>query len=285
MLAEHGCSKLGGYPSDRGSRLVVEDNKRRGQRISNNAAAHQSAQASNVAISPETLVVIPAWDEVNDIGEVVRRVKAQGLDVLVVDDHSTDNTAEVAADAGARVIRLAIHVGAWAAMQTGIRVALRDGYQYTLTLDGDGQHHPEDIPLLMAGYTQSETPVNVVIGACVARGNLRRRMAWRLLRVLSGVQVNDMTSGFRLYDFAAMTVLGSAECSLLEYQDVGVMLHLHRRGLKAREVEVEMGPRQTGHSRIFNTWRMVGRYLIYSLLLTLTRRQYGRSSVNTGAAT
>lgn len=244
------------------------------------ANANQSTPATDAAMSSQTLVVIPAWDEGNDISDVVHRVKSQGFDVLVVDDHSSDNTAQMAAEAGARVVRLAFHAGAWAAMQTGIRVALRDGYRYALTLDGDGQHRPEDIPLLLREYSEANTPVNVVIGACLARGNLRRRLAWSLLRTLSGAQVGDMTSGFRLYDHAAMSVLRGADCSLLEYQDVGVIMHLHRHGLVLREVEVQMSPRMTGHSRIFSTWRMVGHYLIYSLLLSLTRRHYGRSLVN-----
>lgn len=233
-----------------------------------------NAMSQFETLRSQALVVIPAWDEAADIASVVQRVKALGLAVLVVDDYSSDDTAAVARRAGARVIRLAFHAGSWAAMQTGIRVALREGYQYTITLDGDGQHHPEVIPSLFAELTSSST--DVVIGACVSRGNLRRRLVWRLLRVLSGIRVADMTSGFRLYNREAMRVLGSSACSLLEYQDVGVLLHLHLRGLTMAEVDVPMAERVSGHSRIFRTWRMVGHYLIYSLLLVLTQRQYGR---------
>jgi len=242
--------------------------------------AHQKAPDNVGATLPKTLVVIPAWNEGSAVGDVVRRVKSQGYPVLVIDDHSSDNTAEVASEAGARVIRLAFHAGAWPAMQTGIRAALRDGYDYALTLDGDGQHRPEDIPKLVALYADSNAPFNVVIGACVSRGNRRRRLTWWLLRTLSSVEVEDMTSGFRIYDRSAIAVLAKGEYSLLEYQDVGVLMHLRRQGLTLGEVEVEMNPRMTGHSRIFNTWRMVGHYLIYSVLLVVTQRRYRRSSVD-----
>ena len=241
------------------------------------------AQASVRSDSPgpeNTLVVIPAWDEAADIGLVVERVKAQGFEVLVVDDHSSDDTAEMAAAAGARVIRLAFHAGSWAAMQTGLRVALKEGFRFTVTIDGDGQHHPEDIPLLLHCHAEANRPLHVVIGACVRRANRRRRVVWKVLRVLSGIKVVDLTSGFRLYDHAAMALLGSSACSLIEYQDIGVLLNLHRHGFHMQEVDVQMGPRLTGHSRIFNTWRVVGHYLIYSLLLTLTRRRYGRSEID-----
>lgn len=248
--------------------------------IAKHAGANRPVAVSGGDMLSKALVVIPAWNEGSAISDVVRRVKSQGYPVLVVDDHSSDNTAEAAAQAGARVIRFAFHAGAWPAMQTGIRAALRDGYDYALTLDGDGQHRPEDIPRLMAGYTESKAPINVVIGACVARGNRRRRLTWWLLRILSGVEVEDMTSGFRVYDRLAIAVLASGECSLLEYQDVGVLMHLRRHGLVLSEVEVEMNPRMTGHSRIFNTWRMVGHYLIYSVLLIVTQRRYRRSSVS-----
>ena len=225
----------------------------------------------------ETVAVIPARDEAADIGVIVRRVRALGLDVIVVDDFSSDRTGAVAREAGARVLRLPFHAGSWTAMQTGIRAALDAGYRWTVTLDGDGQHDPEDIPRLLAHIETDTVPANVVVGSCVARGNRRRKLAWRVLRVLSGLKVADLTSGFRLYDRAAMEVLSGCACTLLEYQDVGVLLHLHRRGLQIQELEVDMSPRCHGQSRIFSSWRVVGHYLIYSFLISITRRAYRRN--------
>lgn len=222
-----------------------------------------------------TAAVIPAQDEAAGIGEVVARTRAVGLPVFVVDDCSADRTAAIARRAGARVLRLPFHAGAWAATQTGIRAALADGYQQVVTLDADGQHQPEDIPRLLDCMAQSGP--DLVVASCIARGNRRRKLAWRLLRLLSGLQVADLTSGYRVYGHDAMRVVAGRDCTLLEYQDVGVLLQLHRRGLRIEELDVAMNPRGHGQSRIFRSWFAVGRYLVYSTLVSITRRAYGRS--------
>ncbi len=224
-----------------------------------------------------TAVVIPAQDEAADIGDVVARARAIGLDVFVVDDFSIDDTATIARQAGARVLRLPFHAGSWAATQTGIRAALDKGYERVVTLDADGQHDPEDIPRLLEHMADAESEPGLIVASCLARGNLRRKLAWRVLRLLSGLQVADLTSGFRVYGLEAMRVVAGRDCTLLEYQDVGVLLQLHRRGLRIEEFDVDMSPRCHGQSRIFRSWFAVGRYLVYSTLVSITRRAYGRS--------
>ncbi len=225
-------------------------------------------------VRAQTLVIIPAQNEAAVIAPIVDRVKALGLDVLVVDDFSKDTTAQEAQEAGARVIQLSFHAGAWAAMQTGIQVAWAEGYDYVVTMDGDGQHAPEDIPKLLDAIQDTAHRTHVVIGSCLSRGNKRRRVAWRLLRLISGVCVKDITSGFRIYDRQAIEILSATDCTLLEYQDIGVLLHLHRLGLSMREVPVEMGARQQGQSRIFSSWGVVAYYMAYSILLSISRRAY-----------
>jgi glycosyltransferase involved in cell wall biosynthesis len=220
------------------------------------------------------VAVIPARNEAADIGAIVARVRDLGLGVIVVDDFSSDDTVAEAQAAGARVLRLPFHAGAWTAMQTGIRAAVASGYQRTVTLDGDGQHEPADIPGLLTRMESPDSPPNVIVASCTKRGNRRRRLAWRVLRMLSGLKVADLTSGFRLYDRSAMEYLAESECTLLEYQDVGVLLHLHLRGMNLEEFQVQMRPRCHGQSRIFSSWRVVGHYLIYSALLSITRRKY-----------
>ncbi|NDY96311.1 glycosyltransferase family 2 protein [Wenzhouxiangella sp. C33] len=241
---------------------------------------HDLAQTISTGVA-----VIPARNEAADIGRVVAGTRELGLSVTVVDDFSTDRTAEAAAEAGARVLRLPFHAGSWTAMQTGIRAAVAAGYQWTVTLDGDGQHDPQDIPKLIAFAQARDLAPNVVVASCVARGNRRRKLAWRILRLLSGLKVADLTSGFRLYDRQAMELLADSDCTLLEYQDVGVLLHLHCRGLELVEHEVAMRPRCHGQSRIFSSWRVVGHYLVYSALISLTRRAYGRPTQGTGECT
>lgn len=223
----------------------------------------------------QTLIVIPARDEAADVGDVVRRAVACGFPVVVVDDHSVDATAEVATRAGAEVLRLPFHAGCWAAIQTGMRHALAKGYRHVVTLDADGQHNPEDVTALVAEMDQDNAP-SVVIASCPDRANQRRRMAWRVLRWLSGLQISDLTSGFRVYDRSAVELLASSHCTLLEYQDVGVLLKLCHRKLKIIEREVSMRPRSHGRSRIFSSWPVVFYYLAYSCLIGTSRRAPAR---------
>ncbi|HKL52535.1 MAG TPA: glycosyltransferase family 2 protein [Wenzhouxiangellaceae bacterium] len=220
----------------------------------------------------DVIVVIPARDEEADVGAVVRRVLALGLRAVVVDDHSSDRTREVSRKTGATVLELPFHAGSWAAIQAGMRYAQLCRCSHVVTLDADGQHNPEDIPELLGLITANDGP-NVVIGACVGRANRRRRLAWRTLRWLSGLRIDDLTSGFRVYDRTAVDLLVSQRHTLIEYQDVGVLLCLHHADLSVVEVDVRMQPRCHGMSRIFNSWPMVAYYLLYSALIGGSRRR------------
>lgn len=221
--------------------------------------------------SSRALVVIPARNEAVALADIVRRSRAQGLRTIVVDDASSDGTSEIAKRAGARVLRMPFHVGSWVATQCGIRYGLNAGYEYVVTLDADGQHHPEEIEKLLAVVNADNAP-NVVIGACPERCNKRRRLAWSLLRLLSSLKVRDLTSGFRIYDRKACQALQCHSCTLLEYQDVGVLLHLRDHGIKVSEIQVAMQERLNGASRIFKSWPAVVYYLLYSSLLGSSRR-------------
>jgi glycosyltransferase involved in cell wall biosynthesis len=220
----------------------------------------------------DTLVVIPARNEAADVADVVRRARLLGYDVVVVDDGSTDDTARVAQESGAVVLRLPFRAGAWIAMQTGVRLGLRRGYRFTVTLDADGQHDPAAIEKLALAYERAEPACNVVVGSCVSRASHSRRIAWRFLRRVGSLRVRDLTSGYRLYDSTAMTVAASGEATLLEYQDVGVLLLLIESGCRITEVDIPMELRRSGKSRIFESWLKVIYYLLYSTMLCTSKR-------------
>jgi glycosyltransferase involved in cell wall biosynthesis len=143
-------------------------------------------------------IVIPAFNEGATIAQVVRaaREHCPDAEVVVVDDASTDGTADEAARAGARVIRRPYNLGNGAGVKTGIRAASGD---IILILDGDGQHDPADIPRLLAHVG----PYDLVIGER-SRTSQQNAVRWlgnlvlnRLGTYLVGIEMRDLTSGFR----------------------------------------------------------------------------------------
>ncbi len=217
----------------------------------------------------QCLVIIPAMNEAKTIESVIQDVISKGFDVLVIDDGSTDNTVSIARNSGARVIPLAFNMGAWNATQAGIRYALKNHYNYIISMDADGQHSPETLPDLLA---TAETGKNdVIIASCVQRGSRGRRIAWAFFKQVAGFNFNDLTSGFRLYNKAAMLVIASRQATLLEYQDVGVLLLLMQHDLSIIEIDTKMCSRIDGKSRIFSSWLQVIYYMMYTSLLCFSK--------------
>lgn len=214
------------------------------------------------------LVVIPALNEAADIGEVIQQVRAhERIDVLVIDDGSTDETAAIAMLTGAKVLRAPLWQGAWGAIQTGIRYAMRHGYSGVVTMDADGQHEPGYLPQLI----EAARTADVVIASCPSRGSRMRHIAWGYFRFLTGFDLDDLTSGFRYYNARACRLLAMEEATLLDYQDVGVLLLLHHAHFRIAEIPVGMNPRKHGASRVFSSWWTVVVYMAETSLLCLAR--------------
>lgn len=222
---------------------------------------------SAAQIQQYCLVVIPAKNEALTIAEVVAEVREQGFAVVVIDDASTDQTAVLARQAGAEVVSLLFTIGAWNAMQTGFRYALKKGYRYCVTLDADGQHPADALPALL----KAADDCDVVIGAFPQRADLSRQLAWKLFKKLSGIDIHDVTSGLRLYNKTAMLLLAARKATLIDFQDIGVLLLIQAHGLRIRETPVHMRKRQD-RSRIFYSWQRVLYYMAYTLLLSLSKR-------------
>src|SRR6185369_12762119 len=146
-----------------------------------------------------------------------------------------------------------------------LRYAKRNHFRVALTLDADGQHHPEELPALLNGWRSSRA--NVAIGTFPQRLSTAKRVAWRYFRMLTGIGVQDFTSGLRVYDRHAIRVLASRKASLLDYQDLGVLMLLRQKGLSLHEVPTVMSPRRTGGSRVFSSWPMVVRYMLHTTVL------------------
>ena len=231
-----------------------------------------TARIVETGLSPATTVIlIPAFNEGEIIAEVIAEIgEACDFPILVIDDASTDDTINKAQQAGATVISLAAQLGAWGATQTGLRYALRHGYEVAISMDADGQHEAASLADLIHPVAQGVA--DVAIGACTQRGSMLRRIAWVMMKKVSGLSLEDVTSGFRVYNRRAIGELASWRATLLDYQDIGVLLLLQSRGLRIVDVKVAMQPRMNGRSRVFHSWLMVGYYMCQTLLLGLTKR-------------
>ena len=217
-------------------------------------------------------IVMPALNEAATLETLVQDIQTStNLPIWLVDDCSTDATGDLASTMGVRVIRLPASLGAWGATQTGLREAASRNLDVVITMDADGQHNPEDIPALLAPLIAGEC--DVTIGSAPERGSRLRRLAWRLMRLTSGLHCTDLTSGFRALNADAITLLASPSASALVYQDVGVLLMLEKAGLSVVEVPVAMPQRADGKSRIFGSWLAVAHYMAHTLMLSATKRK------------
>src|SRR5579871_5870211 len=133
-------------------------------------------------VRPDTfLAVVPAYNEANSVANVVRALRHQApeFDVIVVDDGSTDETAQRARQAGAGVIRLPFNLGIGGAVQAGFMYALEHGYEYMAQVDGDGQHEPAELAKLVEAI-RANPGVDVVCGSrFVAPGSYRAPLSRR----------------------------------------------------------------------------------------------------------
>ena len=238
---------------------------------------------SSRAASQRTLVVVPAYNEAASVGRVVAEARAlpQAPDVVVIDDGSSDGTGDGVA---ARVVRLPFNCGIGAAVQTGIRLALDDGYDFVARLDGDGQHDARVVPALLA-LLQSGQADFVVGSRYVERegfqSSVPRRLGSRwfrlLLRLACGQQVSDPTSGLWAANRRAAALLAAEYAS--DYPEVDALVLLARSGCRIVEVPTVMRERAAGISSI-NTPRALYYMLKVSVALgigSLRPRAVGRS--------
>ena len=220
-------------------------------------------------------IVIPANNEAATIEFVLNEIAGSVGNlvekVVVVDDGSTDETGALAKKKGAEVLSAPFNMGAWLATQTGMRRLLSLGFDCVISFDADGQHVADSIKSLILAFETQKG--NIVIGASLSRATALRSLAWRLLRLSSGLAIGDVTSGLRLYDGRAMKLLTSKEASYFKYQDIGILTLALSQGLVITEVEVPMRPRKSGGSRVFKSWIQICSFMISAVLLGIAKRK------------
>ncbi|MFH0965811.1 MAG: glycosyltransferase family 2 protein [Planctomycetota bacterium] len=221
----------------------------------------QATLAKAVSImpnAPRVLAVVPAYDEEKSVARVVAALRDQSLDVLVVDDGSSDRTAALAEAAGATVLRHPINLGYGASLQTGYLYALSRGYDVIVQLDADGQHEPSDARTLLDPVLAGEA--DVVMGSRFLpppkKGTgffsstpapydvpwprrLGQRLFGGLARLITGSRVTDPTTGYQALS-ARVLAAYSTRVFPEDYPDADMWVLLHRMGFRVRELPVRM---------------------------------------------
>lgn len=196
---------------------------------------------------------MPALNEAATIGSVIEEVRATltDCDILVIDDGSTDSTADVARAAGARVATLPFNLGVGGAMRLGFRIAQSEGYANVVQLDSDGQHDPANLDALIRGLSEAD----IVIGARFAGAGEYRVSGprWWAMRVLARIlsrttktRLTDTTSGFKANGPRAVEVFAREYPAEYLGDTIEALVLAARSGLVIRQLPVAMRPRLGG---------------------------------------
>ena len=205
----------------------------------------------------KTLAVIPAYNEEKTISDVISNIKKHVpfIDILVVDDGSTDSTEVIAEKMKARVVRLPFNLGIGGAVQTGLMYAAMNNYDVAIQVDADGQHEPREINKFLKELEKDDA--DVVIGSRFIelagdKSTYVRRVGIKILslvlRLLTGCKVTDPTSGFRAANRQAIRFL--SEIYPVDYPEPESIVILCRAGFRIKEIPISMSPRQGGTSSI-----------------------------------
>jgi hypothetical protein len=236
---------------------------------------------------PDTLVFIPAWNEEENLPAVLEELR-QGLpeaDVLVVDDGSTDGTAEVARQNGAAVISFERNRGLPAGIAAGYGYAAEQGYAWCGRVDADGQHPVSELARLLERVERGDC--DVAVGSRFASGDGfapyrytssgPRRLGTALLRRSMAVALRrpflDATSGMYAANAMALPIL--ARRYTTEAPEVEALLRLAEAGLRVDEVPVNMRERASGESKLQGKKALLVVLTIVATLLGLNRLRRG----------
>lgn len=224
------------------------------------------------------LVIIPAYNEEQNIELVVDELieKHPELDYVVINDGSTDSTAEICRRKGYNLVNLPVNLGLAGCFQTGMKYAHMKGYSYAIQFDGDGQHRPEYI----AGMKEKmDEGYDIVIGSRFVNQKkdfsmrmIGSRMIECAIRLTTGVKVADPTSGMRMFD---REMIREFALNLNYGPEPDTVSYLLKQGARVAEVPVVITERAGGESYLKPAVavRYMGRILISILLIQNFRKR------------
>lgn len=205
----------------------------------------------------KSLVIIPAYNEEKSILKTVNDIKenAKSFDYVIVNDCSMDKTLELCREHGLCVLNLPVNLGIGGAVQTGYLYAYKNGYDYAVQFDGDGQHDASYLEA-MRDYMK-DRDVDLLIGSRFLEkegfqsSGLRRfgiRYFSHLIKLLTGVRITDPTSGMRMANRSVMEIY--ANCYPKDYPEPESAVAILNVGKKIEEYPVKMREREEGVSSI-----------------------------------
>lgn len=220
-----------------------------------------------VLVMTKTCVIIPSYNVVKAIGRIVQELRKQDLDVLVVDDGSRDSTSEAADKSGAIVLKNQVNRGKGAALRRGLQYAADKGYDAVITMDGDGQHSPEDvINFLKAQAMHPEA--EIIIGnrmQCPGGMPLPRLLTNRLMSTfiswLCRQHIPDSQNGFRLIKRQSLQAM-KLKSSRFEIESE-IILEAARIGAKI--ISIPICPIYEGHPSSISPLLDTVRFIRFSL--------------------
>lgn len=190
----------------------------------------------------KTCVLIPTYNEAKAIGLLISQIRSQNLEVVVVDDGSADNTASIAADQGAVVLRNPDNEGKGASLIKGFNYVKEKGFDAVITMDGDGQHLPEDIPSFIRLASAQESAV--LVGnrmSCLKNMPFLRvitnwMMSWFISKIAKQ-KIYDTQCGFRLIK---KEVLEKLDLTTRKYEtESEILIKASRLGFKIESVPIK----------------------------------------------
>jgi glycosyltransferase involved in cell wall biosynthesis len=211
---------------------------------------------SMVIDQSDVLIIVPAFNEAASIGDVISELKLQSYDILVVSDGSTDATARIARENGARVLDLPINLGVGGALRAGFRFAIAENYSAVVQVDADGQHPANEIADLIAAANTHQA--HMVIGSrFISLGTsmqvgLIRRMVMRVLARSSskatGITITDTTSGFRIITQPLLSKFAQSFPTNYLGDTYEAVVAAGRAGYKVVEIPAALRERAAGES-------------------------------------
>ena len=224
------------------------------------------------------LIIIPAYNEQASIERVVGALIRDypQYDYIVVNDGSSDDTAEICGKCGYRVLNLPINLGLSGAFQAGLRYADKNGYDYAIQYDADGQHLPEYIKPMLDAFSDN---ADIVIGSRFCEKNKPRNLrmvgsyliSWAIT-LASGARICDPTSGMRMYNKRMISEFAN---NLNYGPEPDTISYLIKHGAKVKEVQVAMQERIAGKSyfSLVVSIKYMVRMILSILLIQIFRSQ------------